>query len=157
MKTSNGLRALAVGLALVAACSSSGSSTGSTGSTGSSSSGGSFAPDAEVDAAEPVVDGGGIDAETASDAMRPTDGCVVQRVAKSTACAADCGARLRLPAGDTYCTTECGSDSECSVLGAGLKCSSEIGTCMPSCTDQASCTGAGFARCDLTAGACDTL
>ena len=150
MNTSNGLRALTVALGLVVACSSSGSGGGS------SSSGGSVA-DAAAEAARPLVDGGGADAAAASDATRPIDGCVVERVAKSSTCSADCGARLSLPAGDTYCTTECASDGECTVLGAGLKCSTETGTCMPTCTVQASCTGAGFARCDLTVGACDTI
>ena len=87
----------------------------------------------------------------------PSDTCIIKRAATTKDCAELCDARLFLPGGDAYCTITCAKDSECTPLGADLKCSTETGTCMPKCTDNASCTSAGFKRCDADAGACDTI
>jgi len=95
----------------------------------------------------------------ASDAAEtaPSDTCVIKRAATTKDCAELCDARLFLPGGDAWCTITCAKDAECTPLGADLKCSTETGTCMPKCTDNASCTSAGFKRCDADAGACDTI
>lgn len=118
-----------------------------------SSSGGA---DAASDTAS--ADTGAADAgapEVASETASTT--CVVKRTAKTADCAEDCDARLFLPGGDAFCTLMCAKDGDCTKYGADLGCSSGTGTCMPRCTTDASCTGAGFKRCDADAGACDTI
>jgi hypothetical protein len=120
-----------------------------------------------------AVDEGGVDASTtepsddasvesadaAADAgSGPTvDGCIIKRAATSKACAENCGARLTLPAGGSFCTIECATDKECGAPLSGLLCPATIGACMPKCSADTECKAAGFARCDLDTKACDTL
>lgn len=121
------------------------------------SSGSAPAPNGSDAGTEAAATEAGSDAADAGAEAAPIVGCAATRVKKSAECSADCDARLLLPAGDTYCTLQCTGDSECASHGTGLKCSTETGTCMPRCTTPAECTNAGFARCDLTVGACDTI
>jgi hypothetical protein len=124
-------------LACVAGCSSSSAST-------------------PVDAAltQDAPDAADAPAETAFDA----NGCTATRTSGTAPrCGDACDVRLNLPGGDKYCTMQCAKDADCVPLGAGLVCSTSVGTCMPACTGDASCTAAGFQRCDTTVGACDTI
>lgn len=83
-------------------------------------------------------------------------GCVIKREASKTMCGDDCDARLTLPGGGWYCTVQCADTSDCGGA-AGIICASFSGTCMPTCADNPTCTNQGFARCDTTEGACDTI
>ncbi len=86
------------------------------------------------------------------------NGCTARRTSGTAPqCGDTCDVRLLLPGGDKYCTMTCAKDADCAPLGAGLVCSTGVGTCMPACTADASCAAAGFQRCDTTAGACDTI
>lgn len=92
------------------------------------------------------------------------DRCHVKRVAASRDCVRPdgvddhaCDARLTLPAGDVYCTFQCARASDCAGLGLDLVCPPEIGACTPRCASDAACKAAGFLRCDMAAGGCDTL
>jgi hypothetical protein len=131
-------------LLLLASCASSPRTTASTG------------PSSDGDSNEPA---GGEDASSADAGAEAalTDGCAAKRVATSAECAEDCDARLKLPAGGSYCTMQCAQSSDCTSLGAALLCPETIGACVPRCTGDDSCKAAGFRRCDLETGACDTL
>lgn len=138
---------------------------GCSSTTTSISDGGAAALD---DAALPAVDPPGPDAASGDTASRPDTGvdagsdaptgaCVVKRAMASSACAEDCGARLTLPGGGVYCTTECAITADCAEYGGDLVCPETIGACVPRCTGNASCTTGGFLRCDTQTGGCDTL
>ena len=145
---------LALGASFVLSCSS---------TTRTTSDGGVAALDDAAPAVDPpAVDAASGDAaspdtglDAGSDA--PTGACVVKRATASAACAEDCGARLTLPGGGVYCTTECAVTADCAELGSDLICPDTIGACVPRCTGNASCTTGGFLRCDTQTGGCDTL
>jgi hypothetical protein len=109
-------------------------------------------PDADAGTgADAAVDGGG-----AIDLA----GCLVKRAASSGACAEECDARLTLPGGGVFCSVACEKASDCASPAAphaNLTCPPEVGACVPRCTADASCKAAGFRRCDVAAGGCDTL
>lgn len=117
--------------------------------------------DGVVDAStsEPSSDAstGTTDATTDAGAHSTLEGCAVKSAATSKACDEGCGARLTLPAGGSFCTIECAKDSDCAAPLSGLLCPDTVGACMPSCSTDASCKAAGFARCDPQTKACDTL
>lgn len=120
----------------------------------SSSSGSTPVDDASPQDAADAQDAQDAPAEAAFDAK----GCTAARTSGTAPqCGDTCDVRLLLPGGDKYCTMTCAKDADCVPLGAGLVCSTSVGTCMPACTADASCTAAGFKRCDTTAGACDTI
>ncbi len=109
--------------------------------------------DAAVGDATSAIDAGagaGIDA-------RPPTGCVVVVATTGAACAADCEAHLFLPGGRSFCTLTCAGDGACTPYGANLTCATEVGTCMPRCSDDAGCQAAGFPRCHPVGSFCDTL
>lgn len=113
----------------------------------------------DASASEPSSDAstGTSDATTDAGAIPTLEGCAVKSAATSKACDEGCGARLTLPAGGSFCTIECAKDSDCAGPSSGLLCPDTIGACMPSCSTDASCKAAGFARCDPQTKACDTL
>jgi hypothetical protein len=117
--------------------------------------------DGGIDASttEPSVDASAESADATADAgSGPTvDGCIIKRASTAKACAENCGARLTLPAGGSFCTIECATDKECDAPGSGLLCPATVGACMPKCSADPECKAAGFARCDLDTKACDTL
>lgn len=142
MATASSRLALAFVLALVAA------------SLGCSSS--SAGPSADAAAVEDATDATPADAPDAL--AEDAAGCTAKRTpAAAPTCGATCDVRLLLPGGDKYCTMTCAKTADCASLGAGLVCSTVVGTCMPACAADGECTAAGFARCDATVGACDTL
>lgn len=106
-------------------------------------------------AADASTEDGGATADAG--AFPTLEGCTVKRAATSKTCDDACGARLTLPAGGSFCTMECAKDSDCAAPLSGLLCPETIGACMPSCSTDASCAAAGFARCDPQTKACDTL
>jgi hypothetical protein len=103
---------------------------------------------ADASTADTGTDGGG-DATLA--------GCGVKRAASAGACADACDARLALPGGGSFCTIQCGHDSDCGGPGADLICPGTVGACVPRCAADASCKAAGFLRCDADTDGCDTL
>jgi len=121
-------------------------------------SGGAALDDGMVDASAPAM-------ENASTANPSADGggdatlagCGVERAASGAACADACDARLALPGGGSFCTIQCGHDSDCGGPGGNLICPGTIGACVPRCAADASCKTAGFLRCDTDTGGCDTL
>jgi hypothetical protein len=111
-----------------------------------------------ADAGPGVIDAGAaaIDAP-GPDAPPPPTACRVEVVATSPECHEDCEVRLFLPDGSRYCTLTCASTQDCTPYGSALTCSTEVGTCMPSCSDDAACLGQGFPRCHPVGSFCDTL
>ncbi|MBS2014554.1 MAG: hypothetical protein JST00_16830 [Deltaproteobacteria bacterium] len=114
--------------------------TGDEASSSSSSSGSSGEAGSDGGSGEPVI-----------------GGCRLRRVANADDCDESCDARLKLPGGGSYCTLQCGAPSECNAPASGLACPSDVGACMPRCTSDATCKAMGFARCVVSAGACDTI
>jgi len=114
---------------------------------------------ADTSPTEPSADASTESGEATPDAgAYPTlDACAVKRSATAKACDESCGARLTLPARDSFCTIECAQDSDCAGPLSGLLCPETIGACVPSCTTDASCKAAGFLRCDPQTKACDTI
>jgi hypothetical protein len=103
----------------------------------------------------PMIDAA-IDAPAGPDAPPPT-ACQVKVSATPGGCSDDCDARLTLPNNSRFCTVICTNDPDCKVYSASLTCSTEVGTCMPSCTTDASCQAAGFPRCHPVGSFCDTI
>jgi hypothetical protein len=144
--------------ALVAvSCASSGTSSpgGASGTPTTNDGGGTI----DTSPTDPAGDASAADADVSVDAGAfPTlDGCGVKRSATAKACDENCGARLTLPAGGSFCTVECAHDSDCAAPLSGLLCPETIGACVPSCSADAACIAAGFLRCDPQTKACDTL
>lgn len=139
------------------ACSSSHTAAGTAdggGAPAANDGGGAETPDtdASVDASAE-----GVDASADAGSGPTVDGCLITRATTAKACAENCGARLTLPGGGSFCTIECATDTECNAPVTGLLCPSTVGACMPKCTKDAECKAAGFARCDPDTKACDTI
>lgn len=145
--------AITAAMSILFACATSPTPTDSTtsSSTEPAADGSAGVTDTERDAG-PDVASGDKDAAPAASSK-----CVAKRVADENTCAEECDVRLLLPGKDHYCSLQCQTTSECAALGPGLVCPSTIGACVPSCTANASCTAAGFRRCDVAAGGCDTI
>lgn len=149
---------------IVAACSSV-SSTKSADQRGSAPSNeevGSGSPSVEAGEARPDAAATRHDAGAgAGEDAGPTTGCRAKRASNADLCAEDCDARLLLPAGGYYCSRQCEDSAECAPLDSApastLVCPNTIGACVPRCTSDATCKSAGFLRCDLSTGGCDTI
>jgi hypothetical protein len=113
--------------------------------------------DGGTDAA-PADASDGAPAGTCMNVVPPDAGnaCEARRVATTPECGDNCEGALHLPGGMRFCTNMCGTDSDCAALGSCFRCPDTVGACVPACTADAQCTAMGFARCDMTTGACDT-
>jgi hypothetical protein len=149
--------ALASFVLVTVGCASSGGSSPGGANGGASTVGDASASDTSP--AEPAADASTDDGAATSDAgaLATLEGCAVKRAPTAKTCDENCGARLTLPAGGSFCTIECAKDSDCAAPLSGLLCPATVGACMPSCTTDASCKAAGFLRCDPQTKACDTL
>lgn len=135
----------------------SGSPTGSRGAEGNlPADGDASAADPDATPADPSSDGAASSNDAAPDAAGVIEGCTLKRASASADCTDDCAAHLRLPApNDWYCTQACDKPSDCA--GAPSTTCAPYGACVPRCSADAQCRALGFARCDLSAGACDTI
>lgn len=84
----------------------------------------------------------------------PTTSCVIQITKRCPESDEGCDVFAALPSGDEFCTLSCEKATDCP---RGVVCNPNVGACMPPCTEDKSCTAAGFLRCDQAGKTCTTI